>query len=800
MARSMSTRNAVTIPESLAQQLDAMGNHFLLITGKEAREKEWNTPQNLMKSNDPRLLAWLKNGGNYGVAGGAGVTIVEADTPEVVERMKQLPAKTFMVRSGGKGFPHYYLKCSTEGNHPLKIWENNPATDMGYIKAESGYVVGPNSIHPDTGNPYEVICDAEMLQTSSKFLYTLLDSWIRKKSSTLFKPNLNNRVDIPIASVISLDGLTDCGGGECRGPHPFHKSTTGWNFRVDLNENTWRCWACDTGGNGLSLFAIKEGIIKCGEHLQGQKFKEAVKKARTQGLLSRKTFWDFCEEVDGKQKFIPPLFADFLMENDIFKTPRKTSKGETSIYVYNPNSGIYTETGVDLIEEEMAQIFNEQNRKRYYPDVEFHIKGKTKFNLPEIDEPEIACLNGLLNPSNNELTDFTPDKFVTIQIPVTYIPNLKCPKIVKVITEILGEDGLNPFQEFLGYCLYNRYKFHRALLLIGDGENGKSTLINLIIRFLGKNNVANLSLQEICDDRFAGAELYGKLANLFADLPDKALDVTGAFKTATGGDSKSHARKFKTFLTFENRAKFLFSCNKIPETADDSVAFFRRWILLPCPNRFPPKKANPHILDDVCTPTEMSGLLNWALEGLQRLLKNGTFTEAESVAEKRTQWFRGANTAKAFIDENLDSSTDPQDYIYDIPLYNTYVHWCRTNKLKARMKGQFTQLMSAHFGIHRVQKRMKFGSKEEYEKRVKAWPYIRDVTTVTTLHINAYKNEMFLIESKRRSGDNGATDETEETFPSTCFLCHQALPSDQAYCTTLDGKTAHEACARKLKA
>ena len=283
---TLTTRPTVKISENLAQQLDVIGNHFLLIDGKKAFEKDWNNPKNLMKSNDPRLLSWLERGENYGVAGGGGVTIIETDNPEVAERMKQLPGKTFTVKSGGKGLPHFYILSSVQRDYPLKIWENNPRTDMGYIKAEGGYVVGPNSLHPETGKPYEVICDAKMLQVNSETIFVLLDSWIRKtKSNGPFKADRGNRSDVPIDVIISLTELEDCGHGEYRGAHPFHPSKTGWNFKVDTNTNTWRCWGCDTGGNGLKLLAIKEGIIKCGDSLIGENRDKALRFAMQKCLL-----------------------------------------------------------------------------------------------------------------------------------------------------------------------------------------------------------------------------------------------------------------------------------------------------------------------------------------------------------------------------------------------------------------------------------------------------------------------------------------------------------------------------------
>src|SRR5208337_5133071 len=99
---------------------------------------------------------------------------------------------------------------------------------------------------------------------------------------------------------------------------------------------------------------------------------------------------------------------------------------------------------------------------------------------------------------------------------------------------------------------------------IGDGSNGKSTLINLIKALIGLKNVSSRGLQELEMNRFAKADLYGKLANLYADLPDTALRSVGIFKMLTGGDPITAERKFQNPFKFISGAKLIFSCNKVP--------------------------------------------------------------------------------------------------------------------------------------------------------------------------------------------------------------------------------------------
>lgn len=80
-------------------------------------------------------------------------------------------------------------------------------------------------------------------------------------------------------------------------------------------------------------------------------------------------------------------------------------------------------------------------------------------------------------------------------------------------------------------------------MLLGPGGNGKSTFLEVVTKMLGSDNVSAVTLQALNDDKFAPARLYGKLANVFADLPPKALTSASIFKAIVGGDTISLERK-----------------------------------------------------------------------------------------------------------------------------------------------------------------------------------------------------------------------------------------------------------------
>jgi len=515
-----------------------------------------------------------------------------------------------------------------------------------------------------------------------------------------------------------------------------------------------------------------------------------------------------CFDLEGG--FNPVLFAKHLMGDYRFKTMRDNE----TIYIYNEGNGIYEKWGDTFIKEQMVNKLEEQTRKRYYEDIVFYIRGATYFDREHNPLGVIAVNNGYLNVVTHKIEDFSPDQFITTKIPVTYDPSAKCPKILIFIEEVIGFDQLEALQEFIGYCLYKAMLFHKALMLVGLGSNGKSTLQNLIEKLLGKENVNHATLHALCYSRFASAQLYGKLANMHSDISGNALEITGALKTLTGNDTINAQEKFKKEFGFRNHAKFIFSANRVPDTTDDTLAFFRRWLIIECNNIFLGKNKNPYILKEITTPTELSGFLNWALEGLKRLLENGGFSISETMEDMKRGYIKHSNSAKAFIEECLtykeykeydkaDKTTHEacKNYIIMDELYNAFLGYCKKNKLRTMRKAVLTVNMQQYmYGAQKTQIRL--GGKKS--KQIRVWKNVTPVTptlfnSLPTPNIPQKTGQKTLINDKKskeeiEKGDKqGVTGVTPED-PTTCHICNLALLSQQEL-VEFEGKTTHKHCA-----
>lgn len=352
------------------------------------------------------------------------------------------------------------------------------------------------------------------------------------------------------------------------------------------------------------------------------------------------------------------------------------------------NSGTFHPLGEIKIKTEVQGMVNNINT-HIVNEVINTIKRKTYTSISKLNKNPnyIPLENGILDLTTFTIIPYNPSFLLTTRVPVTYDPDAMCPAIDKFFNEIVGSKAdVDALHEFFGYCLLRNYVIQKAIMLVGGGGNGKSTLLALLKHFLGDENVTSIALQEIEDNHFAAANLFGKLANIYADLPPKALSATGKIKMLVGGDIITAERKFGGFVSFVNYAKMIFSTNQMPLSYDDTDAFYRRWVIINFPNTFDETKGKG-LIDTLITKEEVSGLLNHALRGLKQLLTNGRFSNQKSIDDVREQYVRMSDSIQAFVWDCVEESS--RGYVEKKMLYTIYGRYCKTKNIPISTEKRF---------------------------------------------------------------------------------------------------------------
>ncbi len=388
--------------------------------------------------------------------------------------------------------------------------------------------------------------------------------------------------------------------------------------------------------------------------------------------------------------------VDFILAKEYIYSIRHDTK--TEVYIYK--EGIYIPNALTYIIEYCRGILGLAFNKNISYLVICKIQADTFIDQEKFFEEEninLVCVkNGILNLTTKTLGDFSPTYRFFNKLPITYDKEKDCPNIKKFFTSLFkDEKEVDVIQEIFGFLLYRDYFLEKSFMFLGYGRNGKGKTLLLMKSFLGNNNVAEMPLDELEKDIFAIGELFKKHANLCGDLSKTALKHTGKFKKLTGRDLILAARKYFSRIQFINYAKMIFAANDLPITYDLSLAFFNRWIIIEFPYTFLTQKEinelekdelenvklqDPNIIEKLISDDELSGLLNWGLEGLERIKEAKSFSYSPSTADTKEKWLRRSDSCNAFIMDCVED--DFESCIIKSEFKNRYKEYCKKHNLK----------------------------------------------------------------------------------------------------------------------
>jgi putative DNA primase/helicase len=323
----------------------------------------------------------------------------------------------------------------------------------------------------------------------------------------------------------------------------------------------------------------------------------------------------------------------------------------------------------------------------------------------------LPLLNGVLDIETRELEPYGDLRhYFDFQLPVSYDKEADCSKFKQFVSQVVYPADVLVVQEIFGYCLWGEglASIKKAIMLLGAGDNGKSLLLSVLVSLLGQRNVAAKTLVSLAENRFASAGLRGKLANINPDLPDRALRETGQFKGLTGDDLVPYEIKHGGSGEFFNQAKLIFSTNKLPDTQDDTDGYYTRWVILNFPYQFVrgkdnlseherPAKNKNKLKADLTNPQELSGILNWALEGQRRLQTNGCFSNEISIDKMRDNYVRLANSLKAFVIDRCVLTSKVEDYESREEFYLAYSDYCTVRQLVPFKKEKIGRVLTDYY-------------------------------------------------------------------------------------------------------
>jgi putative DNA primase/helicase len=355
----------------------------------------------------------------------------------------------------------------------------------------------------------------------------------------------------------------------------------------------------------------------------------------------------------------------------------------------------------------------------------------TVAHLPKPEKrQENICINlqnGTFEFSQNDfrLREFDRGDFLTYQLPFEYCPEAPAPLFHQYLDQVLPEKELQHIlAEYLGYIFIqpSTLKLEKTLLLYGTGANGKSVFYEIVRHLLGETNTSEYSLQSLTDDTgYYRAMIANKLVNYASEINGK-LEAS-IFKQLVSGEPVEARLPYGKPFTITQYAKLIFNCNELPRDVEQSNAYFRRFLIVPFEVTISEHNQDKQLAQKIISK-ELSGVFNWVLQGLRRLLKQKNFTECETIKRIRAQYELDSDSVKTFLNENDYQASSDNEYLLLGVLYEEYRKFCVDDGFKALNKTNFRkrletskyQVERKNFGIVVfLNKRKKEESSVEYK-------------------------------------------------------------------------------------
>jgi phage/plasmid-associated DNA primase len=268
------------------------------------------------------------------------------------------------------------------------------------------------------------------------------------------------------------------------------------------------------------------------------------------------------------------------------------------------------------------------------------------------------------------------------------------PKTLKAFKEWVGDKWILLY-EILGFVLYPK-PYKKAVLLIDaegkEGDTGKSTYIRYLQLVLGRENYSNVPLQFLTDSntRFIASQIYRKLANFYADLPERALTNIGMFKVITGEDGITIERKYRDPFSWIPYTKHIFSSNTPPPVSNTDTAFWKRWLVIQFIGGFE-KKVKEF---EKTLSNEIFKAIAIGVACFCHVLQRGSFSYENTAEDAKSIWLAKADSVYAFMEwlKSQGLLKKAENMLIKIEaLYEAYSRWCEALEEESVDQTRFTK-------------------------------------------------------------------------------------------------------------
>jgi len=620
----------------------------------------------------------------------SGLLVLDVDTDEgwkYVKETKRIGSEPTPIVKTGNGY-HVYYRYPNQGiKNQVRIGKEKQGLD---IRAEGGYVVAPPSLH------YNEERYRWMHDFSNCELQEVPDWLLQKISQT--EPREGNSSDLDEIKDGVPEGQRNDAATKMAGSL-FNKYGTDseelvWQELQDWNSNN------TPPLDGSELATVFRSIKK-----REQESSDGEPKDGGQGNSSnsgKKSHLQLADEFMRKERengrrweYVPETGSFYWYkegEGAWDKVDERYLKSEVRRFAVGVSAKLDKNHSIkEIISAMKDSLASPDNRKKLDPAVN-----------PNTELINVE--NGMLDWKDQELKKHDSTHYSTLQLPIKYDPTAGYDRWEKTLREWIPQEDTRKFiQEFTGYMLVPDTSRQKSVILYGSGSNGKSTFLEVIGKLFGEENLTHVPLHRLAN-RFETGKLQGKLVNICPDIDSNYIDRTGLLKTLIAGETLRAEEKYKPSFDFHPIARLIFSANELPNASDKTEAWYRRFEFVEFPNSFKPGEEDydPNLKEKLTD--ELSGIFNWALEGLYRLEENGGFTISSDMKRSKERYRSVNDSVNYFYDENI-SEVPNDEFLPTQFLYGRYKTFCEDTGMNTVSMKKFSKRMK-ELGLQGARRRV----------------------------------------------------------------------------------------------
>lgn len=383
-------------------------------------------------------------------------------------------------------------------------------------------------------------------------------------------------------------------------------------------------------------------------------------------------FFATITDDEGKEKHVPDFneCARYLDEYNHLLT------NDAFTYIYR--DGYYQM----ITKLELFSTVRDMVRQNIKPSVidQFvqHVRAENFVRSDELSQVPgfINLENGILDVRTRTMQPHTYRMFFKYKLPHSYEPGRECPCWLDYLKATFegNQELIDVSAELFGYILVGGNPFlHKAFVLFGDGRDGKSTYLDVLRRLVGSSNYSAVPIANL-DKPFSVVMTDGKLVNIVGETTPKEIS-SDAFKTAVGGEELIAAQKGTPEYPLKFNTRLVFACNKLPYLGDTTTGAYEKFFIIPFPRYLHDENRIWNYAERFLYP-EMPGIINWALDGLERLVKRGALPKIGVVHEQIQDFREETDTVFSWMREYVEVNSEVTERVQFKDHYQHYRSFC----------------------------------------------------------------------------------------------------------------------------